>query len=674
MSSFKKNLIHFFSLIYLLSCSQNSIQENREIAAANLRGQPWEYDPGAPKDSKWPDLFAETPNYRAFGEAIIGGKGEKFRWMMGPMWYRGRLAPRQVKVFVIGQEGAQDENVSNRSFTGSTGTRMQKFLNYLGIDRSYLFMNTFVYTITGQYSLFGEDAQNSTKVEEQKKLLWLAQDENSIVVKHRHKLFNYMLEQNKGTLSLVIGVGTAGKDTTATWFRSHGGTCNSSKVGTTYCEGKGELSGVIGIGVQHPGAASARNGGDDAMSSLIQNFAGRARIVADYASKNPGWLKVDPGMSRDISKPFRYGDAAIPHRDFAFGTNWRMGEEGTASNRRGPDGIQIYSSNGCYNNVEKVPNASGKLQCDRSSVPNTKKLFYDSTTSLLSSAPSELLPGDVPYESPKHVTLRRSYDEGPGFEYAQLLLNFYNQDYASLGITSHSSFGHTGIYRGRFEQAKVLVLADQESHDDMFSGRALTGAGGQYLQTFLDAIGLTESYVILRSLPVDSLDLNLSKQKEIALNSDVSLAREKIIQNILDKGQTQVIIAVGEISHAIVDSMKLSSPVIKMPTLTGANFASATTAFNKIKNLKLNLDKKMTKFENKLSIIPRIDLPAYTRFWMGTSGNRAVRAYEMKNGKKVYNGDYYIFEAPRWATKWIPGKLSPEELESLNYFNQNFKP
>ena len=31
------------------------------------------------------------------------------------MWYRGRLTPNSVKVFVVGQEGAQDENVSNRS-------------------------------------------------------------------------------------------------------------------------------------------------------------------------------------------------------------------------------------------------------------------------------------------------------------------------------------------------------------------------------------------------------------------------------------------------------------------------------------------------------------------------------------------------------------------------------
>ena len=102
------------------------------------RGSPAEYDAGAPKDSEWFRLYGDTPNYRAIGIHTLGGQAmydEKFRWQMGPMWYRGRLTPQSVKAFIVGQEGAQDENVSNRAFTGSTGTRVQKFLNHMGIYR-----------------------------------------------------------------------------------------------------------------------------------------------------------------------------------------------------------------------------------------------------------------------------------------------------------------------------------------------------------------------------------------------------------------------------------------------------------------------------------------------------------------------------------------------------------
>ena len=98
------------------------------------RGAPWEYDPGPARNRRWARLFAETPNYRALGQEVTGR--EKFRWHFGPMFYRGRLGDRQVKVLVVGQEGAQDESLSHRSFTGGTGGRMQNLLNHLGITRS----------------------------------------------------------------------------------------------------------------------------------------------------------------------------------------------------------------------------------------------------------------------------------------------------------------------------------------------------------------------------------------------------------------------------------------------------------------------------------------------------------------------------------------------------------
>ena len=129
MNSLKLSII----LISLVITSK--IMGETTSFSTKQRGKITEYDSGAPAGSKWIDLFAETPNYRLFGQKIIGGYGEKFRWKMGPMFYRGRLTKNDVKVFIIGQEGAQDENLSNRSFTGSTGTRMQKFLNTILIHK-----------------------------------------------------------------------------------------------------------------------------------------------------------------------------------------------------------------------------------------------------------------------------------------------------------------------------------------------------------------------------------------------------------------------------------------------------------------------------------------------------------------------------------------------------------
>jgi uracil-DNA glycosylase len=78
---------------------------------------------------------------------------------------------------------------------------MQHFLNVLGITRSYLFLNTFVYPIFNQY-----DAS----------LRWLAQHPDSPIVQHRHKIFDYVLERNR--VHLVIAVGNAAKESVLTWL------------------------------------------------------------------------------------------------------------------------------------------------------------------------------------------------------------------------------------------------------------------------------------------------------------------------------------------------------------------------------------------------------------------------------------------------------------------------
>jgi hypothetical protein len=115
-------------------------------------------------------LFADTPNYRGLAWAVVGR--EAFRWHHGPMFFRGRL-DGSARVLVVGQEGAQDESLSHRSFTGGTGARMQYLLRFLGFDRFYLFLNSFVYPIFGQYT---------------QDLRPLAQDPRSPIAVHRNRI------------------------------------------------------------------------------------------------------------------------------------------------------------------------------------------------------------------------------------------------------------------------------------------------------------------------------------------------------------------------------------------------------------------------------------------------------------------------------------------------------
>lgn len=72
-----------------------------------------------------------------------------FRTEWGPIFHRGRL-DGTAKLLVIGQDPAQNENVVRRILVGVAGQRAQGLLRKLGLTRSYLLINTFLYSVYGQ--------------------------------------------------------------------------------------------------------------------------------------------------------------------------------------------------------------------------------------------------------------------------------------------------------------------------------------------------------------------------------------------------------------------------------------------------------------------------------------------------------------------------------------------
>lgn len=73
---------------------------------------------------------------------------EQFRLEWGPIFHRGRL-DGSARVLVIGQDPAQHETVVRRILVGEAGRRIQGFLAKLGITGSYVFINTYVYSVYG---------------------------------------------------------------------------------------------------------------------------------------------------------------------------------------------------------------------------------------------------------------------------------------------------------------------------------------------------------------------------------------------------------------------------------------------------------------------------------------------------------------------------------------------
>lgn len=102
------------------------------------------YDPGPPPF--WADKFASLSD-----DYFVNHPSQRFRTAFGGVLYRGRL-DNTARILVVGQDPSTDEAIARRAFVGSAGQRLQKFFQKIGITRSYTIINTFAYSIKGQFN------------------------------------------------------------------------------------------------------------------------------------------------------------------------------------------------------------------------------------------------------------------------------------------------------------------------------------------------------------------------------------------------------------------------------------------------------------------------------------------------------------------------------------------
>lgn len=81
------------------------------------------------------------------GEDVYPLKDFRVEW--GPIFHRGRL-DGSAKVLVLGQDPATHESISRRILVGEAGQRTQGLLAKIGIESSYVMVNTFLYSVFGQ--------------------------------------------------------------------------------------------------------------------------------------------------------------------------------------------------------------------------------------------------------------------------------------------------------------------------------------------------------------------------------------------------------------------------------------------------------------------------------------------------------------------------------------------
>lgn len=206
---------------------------------AQARMPEWSYDPGPDPKTKMGkeliDLVAEIPNMPEISLQVMGE--QKFRPAFGPVNWRMLQDKNKVKILFIGQDATHIAEAAGRTATAGFGGRAQDLAAYFGVNEGAAFINTFSYTIKGQYGAFqtpyvlrnesGDSLHFGNYVDNE---LWLlSQDLASPMVKWRNKLIDWIIRNNQDSLQLIVTFGGAARDSIATYIESKGG-----KVGATH--------------------------------------------------------------------------------------------------------------------------------------------------------------------------------------------------------------------------------------------------------------------------------------------------------------------------------------------------------------------------------------------------------------------------------------------------------
>src|SRR5690349_9513271 len=98
---------------------------------------PGDFDPG-PVAEPFATLVRECPGGDVYPP-------HDFRVEWGPIFHRGRL-DGSARLLVLGQDPGQHEAVVRRILVGEAGQRVQGLLARLGVERSYVMLNTYLYS------------------------------------------------------------------------------------------------------------------------------------------------------------------------------------------------------------------------------------------------------------------------------------------------------------------------------------------------------------------------------------------------------------------------------------------------------------------------------------------------------------------------------------------------
>jgi hypothetical protein len=241
-----------------------------------------EFDPGY-AFQPFRDLCAEYPGPEVYPH-------EDFRTEWGPIFHRGRL-DGTARLLVLGQDPAGHETIVRRILVGEAGQRFQGFMAKLGITKSYVLINTFLYSVFGQGG--GERHANDPAIAE-----------------YRNRWIDAILQTSN--IEAVVGLGGLADKAWQAWKKTENGKAHPNLA---YRK------------ITHPTAPDSQSKGNqakfaEAMKNMLANW-------------NEGLQAIAPAIQTpDVATPLvLYGtalqptdDVEIPERDYPPGLpSWMRG-------------------------------------------------------------------------------------------------------------------------------------------------------------------------------------------------------------------------------------------------------------------------------------------------------------------------------------------------------------
>jgi hypothetical protein len=193
----------------------------------------WSYDAGPNPDSSLGreliDITANIPNMPEVSNKIMGRK-QKFRPAFGPIPWRMLQEENKVKMLFIGQDGTHIAEAAGRPATAGFGGRAQDLAKYFGVNEGAAFINTYSFTIKGQYGIYGTPYiytdKNESKVRTANIVsnnLWaMSMSPKSPITKWRNSLVDWIIRNNKDSMKLIVLFGGAARDAIATFAQMRG--------------------------------------------------------------------------------------------------------------------------------------------------------------------------------------------------------------------------------------------------------------------------------------------------------------------------------------------------------------------------------------------------------------------------------------------------------------------